>query len=314
MRRLHAALLVSGALCASGCRSLASGVIAGALSGSGGAYAEDDVPELVERAVPFALKTMEGVLVEQPEHVGLLTSLASGFVQYGYAFVQQDADRLADGAFETSQALREQCRKLYLRAKGYGLRGLEVRHEGFVEAFARDPEAAVNALEPEDVPLAYWTAAAWALSIGASNLAPEAVADFPAVGVLARRALALDEGWGDGAVHDFLVSYEAARPGGSPEVARRHFERSLALSGGRRAGVFVALAEGVAVKAQDAREFHRLLDRALAIDVDRHPGDRLANVIAQRRARRLKAASADLFLEDVSSSSAAAALSEVIVP
>jgi hypothetical protein len=228
--------------------------------------------------------------------------------------VQQEADRLAGDSFEASQALRGQCLKLYRRARGYGLRGLEARHEGFIAAFAADPEAAVKVLEAEDVPLIYWTAAATALATGASNLDPSAVADFAGVEALAYRALLLDDGHGDGVLHDFMVSFEAGRPGGSVDAARFHFERAVELSGGRRASTFVALAEGVAVKTQDAREFHRLLDRALAIDVDRYPADRLANVISQRRARRLKASSADLFLEDVSSSSAAAALSEVVVP
>jgi predicted anti-sigma-YlaC factor YlaD len=40
-----------------------------------------------------------------------------------------------------------------------------------------------------------------------------------------------------------------------------------------------------------------MLDKALAIDVDADPTTRLANVIAQRRARWLLAHQGDLFLE-----------------
>jgi hypothetical protein len=50
------------------------------------------------------------------------------------------------------------------------------------------------------------------------------------------------------------------------------------------------------VKEQNAKEFRELLEKALAIDVDRRPEDRLANVIMQRRARRLLARIEDLFL------------------
>ena len=50
-----------------------------AVAQSGGTYGSDDDPELVRDAVPFGLKTMEGLLVEHPEHKGLLTALASGF-------------------------------------------------------------------------------------------------------------------------------------------------------------------------------------------------------------------------------------------
>ena len=51
------------AAAASGCsvRKLAIGKIGGALAGSGGVYATDDDPELVGAALPFALKTMEGL-------------------------------------------------------------------------------------------------------------------------------------------------------------------------------------------------------------------------------------------------------------
>ena len=85
--------------------------------------------------------------------------------------------------------------------------------------------------------------------------------------------------------------------GGSPERARQHFERAVALSGGQRASTFVSLAESVSVSEQDRAEFERLLESALAIDPDNAPSGRLANIIAQRRARRLQLKVDDLFLE-----------------
>ena len=67
----------------SGClRAIATSALADALSGPGSLGTDDD-PELVFTAAPFGLKTMESVLKEQPRHVGLLTSLASGFTQRG---------------------------------------------------------------------------------------------------------------------------------------------------------------------------------------------------------------------------------------
>src|SRR6516225_6260257 len=65
-----------------------------ALSQSGNTFASDDDPELIKAAAPFSLKLMESVLAENPRHVGLLTAAASGFTQYSFAFVQQDADEL----------------------------------------------------------------------------------------------------------------------------------------------------------------------------------------------------------------------------
>ena len=56
------ALLAALALASAGCCGLAAKVAARALTSGGDAYATDDDPELVRDAVPFGLKTMEGVL------------------------------------------------------------------------------------------------------------------------------------------------------------------------------------------------------------------------------------------------------------
>ena len=65
-----------------------------ALSQSGTSFARDDDPDLIKDAAPFSLKLMESLLAETPQHTGLLLSAASGFTQYAYAFVQQDADEM----------------------------------------------------------------------------------------------------------------------------------------------------------------------------------------------------------------------------
>ena len=57
--------------------------------------------------------------------------------------------------------------------------------------------------------------------------------------------------------------------------------------GGQQAGPLVSLAENVSVPAQNRKEFEELLKRALEIDADAKPEYRLANLVAQRRARWL---------------------------
>jgi predicted anti-sigma-YlaC factor YlaD len=283
-------------------RALATGMIANALSSDpsgGGVYAQDDDPELVRAAVPFGLKTMEGLLASHPDHEGLLTALASGFTQYAYAFVQVDADEAeAGGRSGVAQAGRARARKLYLRARDYGLRGLEARHEGIAARLrgARDLEQPLAELSRDDLPLAYWTAASWALAIAAGKDDMQLVAELPVPGALMRRALAIDETWDEGALHEFFVSWEAAQGGpGAFERAREHLARALELSHGRKLGVLVSYAESVCVPRQDRAEFQRLLQQVLAADVDAHKEHRLGNVLAQRRARLLLANVEDLF-------------------
>ncbi len=292
-------LAVASLLLLTGCvRSLATGALADALSGSGGSLASDDDPELVKDAAPFGLKTMESLLPEQPHHKGLLTALSSGFTQYGYAFVQQDADFAElDGHGAAAKAGRLRAKKLYLRARDYGLRGLEESQPGITEKLKsmRDLDAACKGFGKDDVPLLYWTAAAWALAIASGKEDMALVAQLPAPGALAQRALELDEGWGEGTLHDFMVSYESSRPGGTAENAQKHLARGLELSKGHRLGARVSWAEGPLVQAQKRKEFEAELNSVLTYDVDQWPPERLANLIAQRRAKALLTHADDLF-------------------
>jgi predicted anti-sigma-YlaC factor YlaD len=242
---------------------------------------------------------MESLLAENPEHQGLLSAAASGFTQYAFAFVQQEADELEARDLAAAEALRTRARRLYVRAHTYGLRGLEVNHPGFPDALLANPRAAVHVATMADVPLLYWTAIAWAAAISLSKDNPDLIAQIPAMEALMDRALELDESYGRGAIHTFLVTYEMSRQGapGEPAVrAREHFDRAMALSEGKDAAPLVALAEAVTVKQQDVREFESLLNRALAINPDANPDSRLRNVIMQRRARWLLSRKADLFL------------------
>ena len=66
---------------------------------------------------------------------------------------------------------------------------------------------------------------------------------------------------------------------------------------GKRAGTYVSFAENACVPAQNAAEFKSLLEKALAVDPDADPDNRLANLVAQRRARWLLDHINELFLE-----------------
>jgi hypothetical protein len=142
-------------------RSMAVNKIGDALADTGSNFAADDDPELVGDAIPFGLKTMEGLLESAPKHKGLLLAASSGFVQYAYGWVQMEGDMTEEKDLARATELRERARKLYLRARDYGLRGLEVDFPGLREALARDPKAALARTKKVHVPLLYWTAMGW---------------------------------------------------------------------------------------------------------------------------------------------------------
>lgn len=278
----------------SGCsvQRLAANRLGDVLASGGTVYASDDDPELIQAATPFSLKLMESVLAEVPAHRELLTATAAGFTQYSYAFVHQEAETSAQDDVAAAAAASVRARRLYLRARDYGLRGLEVAHPGFSAALATDPAGAASRTTKRDVELLYWTAAAWAAAIGFSKDDPALVADLDLVSALIDRAQVLDESWGDGAIHAFLITWEMARPdspGDREERARAHRDRAVELSGGLSAGPWVAWADSVCLARADLPCFQQSLRAALDIDPDAHPASRLENLVMQRRARWLLA-------------------------
>ncbi|MCL4822423.1 MAG: TRAP transporter TatT component family protein [Vicinamibacteria bacterium] len=280
-------------------KKIAVNSLGNALAQGGGVYAKDDDPELVREATPFGLKLMESLLEESPKHKGLLYATSSGFTQYAYAFIQQEADEVEDDDLDKAKELRARAKKLYLRALDYGMRGLDAAHPGFRASFRKDPVAALLPMKKKDVPTLIWTAFAWGAAISIDKTDSELTADQYLAEHLARRALELDEAYDRGSIHDFFISYEGARRsvGGSVDASRKHLERADALSKGLRAAPLVAFAETVSVSLQDKAEFEALLNRALAIDVNAEPELRLVNLVTQRRARWLLARTELLFVE-----------------
>ena len=69
--------------------------VANTLSAPGDVFTRDDDPELIREATPFALKLYESLLESVPTHVPLLVSTCGGFTQYGYAFLEAEADKPA---------------------------------------------------------------------------------------------------------------------------------------------------------------------------------------------------------------------------
>ena len=138
------------ALLTGGCsvRRMAVTQAADAVSASGGTYCTDNDPELVREAIPFGLKTMEALAAGVPDHRGLLLALSSGFTQYSYGFIMQDADEIEPRDLARATALRSRATKLFLRGRDWGLRGLEVSHPGFGVQVRNDARGAAEESAP----------------------------------------------------------------------------------------------------------------------------------------------------------------------
>jgi predicted anti-sigma-YlaC factor YlaD len=185
--------------------------------------------------------------------------------------------------------VRDRAVHMFIRARSYGIRGLSLKRPTFGADLVADPKKAVAALTKADVPMAFWTGAAWASALATSRdfrMLPQ----IPQMEALLERVAELDDAYNAGSVHQLFITYEMVRlkpVGDRVERARGHFDRAVALTGGKQAGPYVTYAESVLTVQKNRVEFERMLQTALKIDPAEDPENRLANVIMQRRARWL---------------------------
>jgi hypothetical protein len=271
--------------------------MADALSATAGAYAADNDPEFVRAGAPSTLKMVEMLLDQEPRHPGLLLTACRGFTQYAYAFLQVDAELQEATNAAAARETMARAALMYDRARAYCLRALDAAHPGLGDSLSSGDLAALTVAGKPDVAALYWTGASWGGSISAAPAPLLRVVELAAVKRILRRALELDPAWDRGAIHEALIGLEGlpALAGGSAQRAKVHFDQAVALSNGRSAFAYVMAATSVAQPAGDRAGFERLLKEALAIDVNRERELRLANLIAQKRARFLLTRAPQLF-------------------
>jgi hypothetical protein len=278
----------AAALLAAACspKQMALNRMASALANSTSVYERDNDPEFVRIAAPSTLKTVEMLLSQTPRHPQLLLTACSGFTEYSYGFLHvESALKAADAA--AAQDLRARGVRMYQRARGYCLSGLQIRHPGITaESLAADPAAALRATTAEDVPWLYWTAMSWGADIVLAPNPIARIAEVATVRALLQRAKDLNDTWDGGAIYEALIPFDGLPPmlGGSPAAARADFDKAQQLQDGKSVFAYVALA----LVTSNPAEKDRLLDAALAIDVEKLTSRRLTSLIAQRYARALR--------------------------
>jgi len=295
LSRLLPLLLI--AFTTSGCsiKGMAMNSMADALSGGGSnVYLTDNDPILVGEALPFSLKLMETILQETPEHEGLLVSAASGFVSYAEMWVLRPSRYLEDTDYLASKAERMRAKALFLRARGYAGRALELRYPGIVQRLQRSLEEAVEEFETADLPTMYWYTAALGRAISTDLGDAELLVQGRTIQALLNKALDLDESWNKGALHELFMGLPT-QLGGSPEKAEAAFARAMELNGGASIGPKVSLAESVYVTRQDREKFTRILNEVLEFDLDQYPENFLTNTLAQKHAEWLLSKADELF-------------------
>ena len=283
-RPLLLLLLATVAGSAVGCAAkLQLALVSSLIEDVSAATARLDDPELVATGVPTFLLLLEGLLETNPNDRKLLLSAAEAYTTYAALIENDDLPR---------------ARRLYRRAKEYGIRALPPQQAQVLRAPYAKFAAAIEEFNDSDLPAVFWTASSWGAWISISTESMATLAELPKVIALMHWVLARDDSYQNGSPHVFLGVYHSALPpmlGGNPEKAAHHFDRALAISEGRQLIFYVLKAKFYARRTFDRPLYESLLNKVLTSPIDTAPDFTLQNAAAQDQARILLGQIDDFF-------------------
>ena len=268
------AVVLCAALC--GCASITSSVTEGLAKDMSAALLDTEDLQVAREGSAAFLIMLEGFLRSNPDSTALMQAGVTLNGAYATAFADDAARRrlFAERAFELAQ--RASCARLSWACSA---------RTDDIEVL----RANLNALDQDDVPLAYALASSWAGWISANSTDWGAVAELGRAKAIMTRIAEVDETHDNAGPRLYLGVMETLAPpalGGRPEVGRAHFERAIELAEDQYLMPRVLFAEHYARLMFD-RELHdRELDAVLQAN-PRVEGLTLSNRIAQKRAREL---------------------------
>jgi len=284
-------------------KKIAMNQVANALTGSASStvFTGDNDPELVGDALPFAIKMYESLMNANPGHRGLRLQTGSLYIMYANAFLQTPATMLPEAEYKKQEFAYKRAKNLYLRGRDIILAFLEKNYPGLGKDFQkREYQKAMERTTRKDAPMLYWAGAGW---LGAYAIDPfdmDLGVTMAGAAALMERVLELDPDFSSGAIHEFYITYYGSLPnymGGSLAKAREHFDQAIAAAKGKSSTPYLSLATTVSVKEQNIVEFKALLNKALDMDPEAVPENRLVNILNQRKAQWLLEHIDDYFLE-----------------
>lgn len=266
------------------CASVMQSATNGMADNLSAAIMNQDDPETVRDGAPAYLLMLDSFIEGSPDDPSMLGAAAELYAAYGVIFVKdkQRADRLTT------------------RALGYGQQSLCASNRvacGIDNLSYKEFEGVLEKLNQKD--------AASLFTFGLTSIAFikvhsddwGAMAKLPRVEATLKRLQTLDPQYKAIDVEHFLAVLKTIRPpalGGDFEAGREHYERALALSGGKDLSINVDYARYYARTLYD-RELHdRLLNDVMSAE-PKQDGYTLFNTLAQREARELLDAADDYF-------------------
>jgi hypothetical protein len=247
----------------------------------------------VARTVAYAgISQFEGMHYLAPDNKDALFMLTKSWAGAAFGFIEDELEQAEDAdGLDSPLYLYHQARAkvAYERAIYYGIKLLELKNPGF-EAAKKNDQTMKDWLKgfddpEEDAPNLFWTAQAWMSKVNVIKEDPAAVADLFIGVAIMERAVELDESYLFGSGHTALGAYHARSPMAELDDAKKHFEKALAISGGKALMTKLQFAAKYYCAKVDKEGYQRLLTEVVEAG-DVLPEGRLTNAIAKRRAKR----------------------------
>lgn len=271
-------------LLVSGCTTVVQSATSGMAANLNAAILNQDDPETVRDGAPAYLLMLDSFVNGSPDDAVMLAAAAELYAAYGVIFVedQQRASRLTS------------------RARAYGRQSLCVSNKAACEMEKltfKEFEDALLELERKDVPSLFTLGLTGLAYIKVHSSDWGAMAKLPRVEASLKRVQALDGQYQAVQVEHYLAVLNTIRPpalGGNFDAGKAHYERALALSGGKDLSINVDYARYYARTLYD-RELHdRLLNDVVSAEPSQD-GYTLFNTLAQREAQELLDTADDYF-------------------
>ncbi len=268
----------------SGCASLISSAATGLAENLSQALLDQNDPETARAAIPAYMVLLDSILEGNPDDPELLAAAATMYATYGAIFADDEvrASRLTTRG--RSYALRAMC-NTYKASCNWP----DLNYDDFVASVQGVPAKHAEIL------YSYGFASLAYLRAHASDW--NSLAELPEIEALFYHYLDIAPDQFTASTHTYLGIMLTLLPpalGGKPDEARKHFEKAIALTGGRDLSAKVEFARGYAKLLYD-RELHdRLLTEVLAADPEQH-GLTLSNILAQEDAAKMMEEADDYF-------------------
>lgn len=246
--------------------------------------------EAAEKMAYSGLAQLESLHVLSPQNSDGLFLLVRAWTGVGQAFILDEYEQAVERHDEaTADYHRLRARAAFERAKQYGIELLTTHADGFQTATRN--QRTLNAWlaehfrDRDSAPDLLWIGAAWLGRVGTDTENSGTIGDLWIGVSLVEHAARLDDGVEHGLAHVILGAYHARAIIGELDEAKEHFDRALAINGGKYLPTELQMAQRYYCLKHDKAGYDKALATILAAG-DPLPEARLANTVAKRFADR----------------------------